>query len=555
MNNRLLVIGLDAAALNLIEPWVESGLLPNIARILRSGAYAPMRSSMPIMSPPAWTSLITGYNPGKHGIYDFVRLLPGSYRLLSTRRDQTEFRTIFDHASAHGRYVIAMNVPMTYPPKTVNGMMISGLWTPETGKFAHPPALRDELLSWGYRINTIEFEPGKEREWLNDTWDVTHRQTEAFARLLRREPWDMAMIVYRAIDEVEAFFWHHSDPAHPKHDPRAAEQFGSSVLDAHKLLDEEIGKLVEAAGPDVTVAIVSDHGGGALHREVFLNVWLEQQGWLRRRQPNKLDELRKSLMRRLNLTRESLAPRLDWPLALWVRDRIPMRLQHTLVPEAKVTLADAVDWSKTRAYSFGNIGQIYVNLRGREPEGVVEPGPEYDRLLDELTAALFELKDDGVPVVDAVYRGKEIYSGPYADYGPDLNIIMRGMTYAAENWHELDSPQLFGDSRTHCTGIHRPLGMIALSGPSIPAVGRQAEAQIVDATPTMMWLLGLPIPDDVDGQLLRQLVDRASLESQPPVFAAQEQTQGRAEIKPTAWADPEEEQEVLERLRNLGYLD
>jgi len=129
------------------------------------------------------------------------------------------------------------------------------------------------------------------------------------------------------------------------------------------------------------------------------------------------------------------------------------------------------------------------------------------------------------------------------------------MAYAAESWHELDSPSLFGDSRTHCTGIHRPLGMIALSGPEIPALGIQTEVQITDATPTLMWLLGLPIPDDVDGRLLGEFVDGASLEHVPPVFTHTEKAEGRGEITPTAWTDPDEEQEVLERLRNLGYLD
>ena len=553
--SKILVIGIDAAGLDLIEPWIAEGYLPNIARLLKAGVYAPMRSTLPVMSPPAWTSMITGQNPGKHGIFDFVRLLPGSYRLLSTRRDQTEFRTIFDHASAHGRKVIAMNVPMTYPPKPVNGIMVSGLWTPESGKFAYPPELREELLSWGYRLDTIDFEPGLERAWLDDTWAVTRSQTDAFARLLRREPWDLAWIVYRAVDETEAFLWHHSDPTHPKHDPAKAAEFGMAIFDAHTLIDDQIGKVLEAAGPDTTVALVSDHGGGPLHREVFLNVWLEQGGWLRRKRPNQANELRKNTMRRLGLTRENLTPKLDFPLARWAMERIPMRWQHTLVPEARTTLADAVDWSCTRAYSFGNIGQIYVNLRGREPQGIVEPGPEYEQLLDEITATLFELKEDGVPVVDTVYRGKQVYSGPYADYGPDLNVIMRGMAYAAESWHELDSPSLFGDSRTHCTGIHRPLGMIALSGPEIPARGIQPEVQITDATPTLMWLLGLPIPDDVDGRLLGEFVDDASLEHVPPVFTHTEQAEGRGEIMPTAWTDPDEEQEVLERLRNLGYLD
>jgi predicted AlkP superfamily phosphohydrolase/phosphomutase len=549
------VIGIDAAGLDLIEPWIAAGHLPNIARLLHAGTYAPMRSTLPVMSPPAWTSMITGQNPGKHGIFDFVRLLPGSYRLLSTRRDQTDFRTIFDHAGAHGRKVIVMNVPMTYPPKPVNGIMISGLWTPETGAFAYPPALRDELRSWGYRINTIDFEPGKERAWLDDTWDVTRCQTDACARLLRREPWDLAWIVYRAVDETEAFFWHHSDPTHPKHDPAQVAAFGSAVLDAYRLIDDQISTLLDAAGPDTTVALVSDHGGGPLYREVFLNVWLEQGGWLRRKQPTQANELRKHTMRRLGLTRENLTPKLDFPLARWAMDHIPMRWQHALVPEAKTTLADAVDWSTTRAYSFGNIGQIYVNLVGREPEGIVEPGPEYEHLLDAITAALFELKDDGVPVVDAVYRRKDVYAGPYADYGPDLNVIMRGLSYAAENWHELDSSELFGDSRTHCTGIHRPLGMFALSGPAIPARGSLPEVQIVDATPTLLWLLGLPIPDDIDGRMLSAFVDPASLAHVPPVFTHTEHTEGRGEIKPTAWADPDEEQEVLERLRNLGYLD
>jgi predicted AlkP superfamily phosphohydrolase/phosphomutase len=125
--SRVLVIGIDAAGLDLIEPWIAAGHLPNIARLMRAGVYAPMCSTLSVMSPPAWASMITGQNPGKHGISDFVRLLPGSYRLLSTRRNQTDFRTIFDHAGAHGRKVIVMNMPMTYPPKPVNGIMVSGL--------------------------------------------------------------------------------------------------------------------------------------------------------------------------------------------------------------------------------------------------------------------------------------------------------------------------------------------------------------------------------------------------------------------------------------------
>jgi predicted AlkP superfamily phosphohydrolase/phosphomutase len=554
--NRILVIGLDAADLDLIEPWAASGHLPNIARLLWSGTYAPMRSTLPVMSPPAWTSLISGLNPGKHGIYDFVRLLPGSYRLTSTRRDQTKFQTIFDHASAHGRHVIGMNIPLTYPPPQVRGVMVAGLGAPSTGNFAYPPALRDELLRWGYRLDVdVPYAPGREAEWLVDLANVTRSQTDAFIRLMEREPWDLSMIVYRAIDEVETYFWHHMDSAHPQHDPQHATRFGPAILKVHRLIDEEVGRLLATAGPDTIVALVSDHGGGPAHKEVFLNVWLEQQGWLRRKQHTVADNLRKRVMRRLGLTRESLAPKLDWPLAHFIRQLIPMKIQHRLVPEATATLADGVDWSQTRAYSFGNIGQIFVNLRGREPEGIVEPGYAYERLLDEITAALFALQDDGVPVVDVVERAKDIYHGPYAGYGPDLNVIMRGMTYTAQSWREMAGQQVFGISGTHYTGIHRPVGMVAFSGPTLPALGRQDEVQILDVAPTLMWLLNLPIPGEVDGRLLREFLPEVRLEQQPPVFTDAGQPTERSDLDLIAWDDPEEEQEVLERLRNLGYLE
>jgi len=550
---RILVIGLDAAGLDLIEPWIAAGYLPHIAHILRTGAYAPMRSTIPVMSPPAWTSLITGLNPGKHGVYDFVRLLPGSYRLYSTRRDQTTYRTIFDHASAYGRYVLAVNIPITYPPAPVRGIMISGLGAPRQGRFAHPGELEKELHVWEYRRDIdVVFAPGKEQEWIADLQNVTRSQTDAMLRLLKREPWDLAMLVYRAIDEVETYFWHHMDPTHPQHDPEKAKMYGSAILKVHRLLDEEIGRLLEVVGDDTIIVLASDHGGGPVYKEVFLNVWLEQQGWLVRRRTHPLNEWRKNVMRRLHLTSDHLAPMLDFPLAWRIRNLIPQRLQHALVPESSVTLADVVDWSRTRAYSFGNIGQIYVNLRGREPQGIVEPGAEYERLLDEITEALYALTDEGQPVVDAVYRGRDLYTGPYAGYGPDLNIIMRGMTYVTQSWREAAGHQIFSISGTHYTGIHRPLGMLALGGPPIAALGAQPEVQIVDVAPTLMWLSGLPIPDDVDGRPLEEFVQDHRLGS--PTFIHVEQVTGPLAPRAT-WTDSRQEQEVLTRLRELGYLE
>jgi predicted AlkP superfamily phosphohydrolase/phosphomutase len=551
----VIVIGIDSATLDLIEPYVAAGHLPHIGRLLHEGVYAPMRSTLPVMSPPAWTSMISGQNPGKHGIYDFLRFIPGTYRIQATRSDQTTYRTMFDLASQHGRHVIAVNVPLTYPPRPVNGAMISGPIVPSRGIFTHPPELSDELRATGYRQEVdMKYVRGQDAAYLEEIRSVTSSQIQTFLRLLHRDPWDLAMIVLRGVDEVMGFMWHHTDPQHPWHDPQAAQEFGSAMLDIHKLTDHAVGALLAAAGPDATVALVSDHGGGPCYKEVFLNVWLEQQGLLVRKQHHPLDEMRRKVQKQVGLTRDNISPKLDTQWAWAIRNRIPVKVQHALVPEQQnPTLSDSVDWSRTRAYSMGNIGQIYVNLKGREAQGIVEPGRERDQLLDQITHQLYQLTDEGEPVVDVVYRSEEIYSGPYTPYAPDLNILMRGMTYITQSWREMAGQQLFAPPGSY-SGTHRPLGLMSLHGPHIARLGRQSEVQIVDIAPTVLWLLDLPIPDDLDGRLLSSFIHAEALSNRPPVSVSSAEAPAPATTE-QGWSDSAEEQEVLERLRDLGYLE
>ncbi len=552
---RVVVIGIDSATLDLIEPYVAAGHLPHIARLLRNGVYAPMRSTLPVMSPPAWTSMISGQNPGKHGIYDFIRFIPGTYRIQATRSDQTNYRTVFDLASLHNRRVLAVNIPLTYPPRPVHGTMISGPIVPGRGVFTHPSDVSQKLVSNGYRQEVdMKYTRGEDAAYLEEIRNVTSSQVQTCMWLMQREPWDIAMIVLRGVDEVMGFMWHHIDPQHPWHDPIAAQEFGDAILDIHQRIDHAVGALIGLAGPDATVALVSDHGGGPCYKEVFLNVWLEQQGWLVRKRHHPLDALRRNVQQRVGLTREHIAPRLDTPWAWAIRNRIPLKLQHALVPEQQTpTLSDSVDWSRTRAYSMGNIGQIYLNLRGREAQGIVDPDREREMLLDQLTHELFQLTDEGQPVIDAVYRSDEIYHGPYADKGPDLNILMRGMTYITQSWREMAGNQLFAPPGSY-SGTHRLHGLMALQGPHIAPLGRQNEVQIADIAPTLMWLLGLPIPDDLDGSLLTPFIRPDALAAHPPWYvAAAEAPVPQTESQ--GWTDSAEEQEVLDRLRDLGYLE
>lgn len=555
--NRVVVIGIDSATLDLIEPYAAAGHLPYIARLLREGVYAPMRSTLPVMSPPAWTSMITGQNPGKHGIYDFLRFIPGTYRIQATRSDQTSYRTIFDLASQQGQRVLAINIPLTYPPRPVNGVMLAGPIVPSRGIFTHPPELSQHLQAVGYRQEVdMRYTRGADAAYLDELRTVTSSQVQTFLWLLQREPWNLAMIVLRAVDEVMGFMWHHSDPQHPWHDPVAAQEFGGAICAIHQLIDHAVGAIIGAAGPGATVVLVSDHGGGPCYKEVFLNIWLEQQGWLVRKRHHPLDGLRRTVQQRVGLTRDNIAPRLNSRWAWAIRNRIPLPVQHVLVPEQQnPTLSDSVDWTRTRAYSMGNIGQIYLNLKGREPQGIVDPGRERDQLLDQITHALAQLTDEGEPVLDAVYRSEEIYHGPYATKGPDLNILMRGMSYITQSWREMAGHQLFAPPGSY-SGTHRLHGLMALHGPAVLPLGRQDEVQIVDMAPTLLWLLGLAIPDDLDGALLTRFLRPEVLAAHPPGSVAVADTPTPHEAAPAAgWADSAEEQEVLDRLRDLGYLE
>ena len=554
--SRVLVIGLDAATLDLVEPWAKAGKLPLFAQLMREGAYGTLWSTVPAISPPAWTSIITGQNPGKHGIFDFVRRQPGTYNLQSVRSDFTRYRTVFDLLSAYGKRVAAINIPMTYPPSPVNGIMISGLGAPAgSGRFTHPPHLRDELLAQGYPLMQFEDEyvPGQDEAYEANLIQVTQELGRLSVDLLKREDWDLFFVVFRGVDEAQSFLWHHLDPTHPKHDAVFAQRFGDSILRVYQATEKVVQSLIEAAGDDVTVLVVSDHGGGPLVSEVYLNAWLCQQGWMVLRQPGALAKTYRNLMQRAGLTRDTLSKRLASPLALKLRQKVPLNLQHALLPSSTPTLTEAVDWTQTKTYSFGCIGQIYVNLHGREPMGIVQPGQEYEELISEITQALYQLTDprDGAKVVDRVYRSEELYHGPYEKFGADLNVMMRNMGYITHLRRELGGTQVFGPITTNESGTHRPNGLFIANGNEIEPGSRGFDAQVVDVMPTIMSIIGIPIPDDLDGRVLHEAVHFANA---PEMALPQIGTLPERPVA-TDWESQEDEQAVMERLKQLGYLE
>lgn len=553
MSTRLLLFGLDGATWDLVTPWLEAGELPNLARLCDQGARMTLRSTIPAISPPAWTSILTGQNPGKHGIFDFIRRQPGSYLIESVRADFTNYRTIFDHVSAAGGRVASINVPLTYPPRPVNGIVVAGLGAATSADYTHPPELKQDLAARGYELDVgYGYNELGDARFVQEVRRVMRGQVDFAREQLEAGEWDLFMLVLRGTDEAQGFLWHHLDPTHPAHDPAAAARLGSPVLQVYRESDRLLGKMLEAAGPEAAILLLSDHGGGPLHREVYLNHWLHEQGYLVLKE-GATGGGPSALLRRLGLTRERLSPLFDGPAWRRLRRAVPLRWQHALIPGAAPSLADQVDWSRTRAYSLGYIGQIYVNLAGREPAGIVSEAA-YEPLLDEIEAGLRQMVDpaDGRPVVDQIYRGSEIYHGPYAARGPDLNLIMRGMRYIAHVRREMAHDALFGPVTTGESGTHRPEGLAIAAGAPFRSGVLLDEHSLLDIAPTALHLLSLPVPDDMDGRVMHDAFRRDYLTAHPIAHRSADPLDP-TDVNPGTWTDAEAA-ELEARLRDLGYL-
>jgi predicted AlkP superfamily phosphohydrolase/phosphomutase len=553
-HGRLLVIGLDAGTLDLVRPWAEAGLLPNLECLIKEGVSGTLQSTIPTISPAAWISMITGKNPGRHGIYDFVQRRPGSYHLHYVQPDLPRLGTVFGRLSQYGRRVGVMGVPVTYPPEPVNGFMISGPWAPDNERCVYPTGMFPFLKERGYEINnSVAYSPETAGEFVKYLDRITDVRASVALELLRREPWDFFMVVFRDTDTVASFFWHDMDPTHPLHDPERAATFGNVILDHYRQLDRIIGLMVEAIDEETSVLVVSDHGSGPLYAEISLNKWLLDLGLLQFKAHTSLRDRYHDTMRQLGLTRSGIIARLGWPFVHRIKRALPDWFEQ-LIPWPHAQLIEQVDWSRTTAYSFGSIGQIYVNLRGREPEGIVEPGEEYEGLIETIISELGRLVDPrtGRKVKTDVYRREDLYQGPFAELGPDLNVIFDDLTCTTHITLDAVRDELVGPPADWETGFHSLNGMYIAWGPHIREGVIGETAQMVDIAPTMFYLMGELVPHDVDGRVLTELLETDFVDAHP----VREDTVviGETEVSRHPDWTPEEEEKILNHLKDLGYI-
>ncbi len=557
--SKVLVIGLDGGTLDLVVSWANQGKLPVLASLMESGKFAPLRSVIPVLSSAAWASFMTGMNPGKHGLIDFVRREKNSYRLHLLNRTHMRGASLWQMLSEQGHKVGVLNVPMTYPPEDVNGFIVSGLGTPDFKPFTFPQELGDELLRRGYIVNKrVVFKPGNEDAFIREAHQIADQTTDTALWLMREKEWDFFMLVYRDTDEMPHFFWRHMDSNHPAHDPSTDHRYKDAILDYYQNLDTAIGKLVDAAGPDTTTLILSDHGMGPLYKDVLLNEWLRQNGYLETISSQAQLHGSSRILASLGLTRTNISSTLRrtglGSLENRIKDLLGDRIE--ILPRTpRADFPDAINWTRTRAYSFGYHGQIYINLAGREPQGIVAPGEEYDQLCQQIKSGLQALVDpaDGAPVVDAIYNREEIFTGPCEEYAPDLTVVMRDLSYITRKGYEFGNQagQVFSAPQTGESGSHRYLGMLIMAGAQIAKGSTPSSDPVLyDLAPTILHLLGSPVHSEMDGRVLEEWIT-----TKYPVktgkYLCMEENQA-----PTGQSFSEEdEKEMIERLKGLGYLE
>jgi predicted AlkP superfamily phosphohydrolase/phosphomutase len=499
---------------------------------------------------------MTGKNPGKHGLYDFIARCPDSYQTRPFNASHRDGESLWRILSRAGKRVCVVNVPMTYPPEPVNGCLISGMGTPATAEdFCYPTDLLPELRQVvpDYEVQRAGiFDPrGRELATLQAVREMTEMRRQAALYLLQRSEWDFFMVVFMATDLVQHYFWHYMDPGHTQYNAHATQELQTAIRDCYQQIDSILTDILAYMDDDTLVIVMSDHGLGIQEKHLHINTWLWQQGYLHFRR-NPMTRVKEVLFR-LGFTPSNTyemlrALRQGATVAHAIRR--DKTLVHEVLNRVFLSLRD-VDWRHTRAYSIGNIGPIYINLQGREPQGIVPPGEEYERLLAELTDQLMNLcdSDTGEPIVGRIYRREEIFEGAHLHQAPDLIFLPHDLKYIGYGLLQFPTNKWLSPS-DRCGG-HRMDGILVMHGPGVRAGHKLVEARLIDLSPTVLAALDVPIPIDMDGLVL---TDAFTRDFQAVMQVGYHTPQ--PELAPKAVdLSAQEQDEILERLRGLGYVE
>jgi predicted AlkP superfamily phosphohydrolase/phosphomutase len=552
-SKKVIAIGWDGACWDLLQPWVQAGKLPNLASLMERGISSPLQSTPLPLSPAAWTTIVTGQNPAKHGVFDWFERKPGSYDVEYVHTGRIGAKPIWEYFNEGGKRIGIFNPPMLYPAVALDGFMISGMAAPKPKAldFTYPRELieRVEANVGPYLAGDTEiYKYGREHEYLQSILGWLDYQRRLIRFLIEKWPCDGYLFVFMQSDHVQHKFWRYMDLDFPGYDAHHDPKYRDAILRVYRALDENLGDLLSYFGEDVNYVLFSDHGAGPNYGVMYINRWLKEQGLLSLKQG--FSTRAKSWASKGNLVLG--AYHLLSRLGLGRTAQLVSKSARNRMVNAFLSFED-IDWSRTKAYSRGAFGQIYLNLKGREPQGTVEPGEQAAELIADIIAELHRLvhPDTGEALITQIHRPEEVMEGPYLERAADILFCIQDYAYQSSIKFGLESPELIGPSEYEDSGSHRPEGILVMTGPSIRPGDQIQKASVADITPTLLALAGLPIPASLDGRPLRE----AFTEEQNRAVRLVEEV---AAASPTSHDGPQltdgEIAELEERLRSLGYL-
>ncbi len=531
------LLGLDGATFTVLDPLMERGVMPFLAELTQRGVRAPLRTVMPPLTPPAWTSLMTGMRPGQHGVFDFFQKEdPDSeYLHLATSQD-IHADTIWSLASDAGKRIVSLNFPLLFPPPPIDGSLVPGGWMPwrQLRLGCHPPGLFDRLkqlpsfepremaLDMELEAKAIDGCPHDEyADWIRLHVRREERWFEILRHLLLEDGRaDLIGIMFDGTDKLQHLCWRFIDAACRPAQPDPWEQEIIELCESYfRGLDAKLAQIVELAGADATVVVASDHGFGPTWDLLYVNAWLEEQGYL--------------------AYRDAAAP----------------GAAASAVGFAEMTRHVAqLDWDRTVAYAATPSSQGITIVR-KQPGGDPMPRERREALGAQIAAGLREITNPvtGRPVVLDVLTREEAYAGPHEELGPDLSLVLADG--AAMSILRSDTVVR---RREYPLGNHQWQGVFMAAGPGIRAGVALEELSILDVAPTLLYSLDVPIPPDMTGRLAEAAFEPAALAARPPRSAGpRPAAAGEAEAAPAIdlQLDPDEEQTIVNRLRALGYVE
>ena len=537
MKSQTILIGIDGATFSILDPLMDEGVMPFLERFIASGVRAELLSVIPPLTPPAWTSLITGRSPGHHGVFDFfLKESPHSHNIRLASSHDVSCETIWAIASRHGMRVTSLNFPLTFPPPRINGNVVPGGWMPwrQLRLGCYPPDLYDRLKALpGFNARELALDMAHEEKAVEgcqreeyESWIEQHIRREQqwfdiLRYLMHEDPCELTALLFDGVDKIQHLCWRFLDPVYLSERPSPWEQrIRDLCLQYFRQLDQLLADIADLAGPEATIVMASDHGFGAQTETFFVNTWLEQNGYL-----------------------------------AWADGAVSREADSAKLGMAQLARhVYLLDWERTMAYAPtpSSNGIHIVSAYGGSKRGI--PPAEYDRFRAQLIESLCKVTspDTGEFAVSCIWTREEAFEGPYMELAPDLTLALRdgGLISILAS----DAPV---KTRPEPSGTHRPEGVFMAAGPSVRRGVSLPQLSILDVAPIVLYSLGLAIPEDMEGRVPTGAFKPSWLQARPVRATAPAETseiaspQAAVEIVYTE----EEEKELAARLRALGYIE